>query len=186
MNHDRVIFQAKWVAVRETERGFQYLERKGRDSIGVFLLRRSINAPEDAAPDEVLIRQQPLCIDNTEINGELKLFPCPITGAIEPEESPESAAVREVYEEAGYQTPVLSLGHYIIGTQTNEICYLFYADVTDIEPETAQQDGSYFESISRNEWHPLEYLKTCDYSGCQIGYFRLKEKLLERSNQFAC
>lgn len=180
MNHDRVIFQAKWVAVRETGRGFQYLERKGRDSVGVFLVRKS-----SASEYEVLIRQQPLCVDNTEINGELKLFPCPITGAIEPGELPEVAAVREVHEEAGYRTSVLPLGHYIIGTQTNEICYLFYADITEIEPEAALQDGSYFESISRNEWHPLAYLKTCDYSGCQIGYFRLKEKLLERSSEAA-
>ncbi|MEQ9548226.1 MAG: hypothetical protein RIM23_01210 [Coleofasciculus sp. G3-WIS-01] len=57
------------------------------------------------------------------------------------------------------------------------MCYMYYADVTDIEPEIARQDGSYFESISHNEWHPLDYLNQCDYSACQIGYFRLKSIL---------
>ena len=174
MNPDRIIFQEKWIAVRETPRGFQYLERKGRDSVAVFLLRKS---GKNLAQYEVLIRQQPLCVDNTEINGMLKLFACPITGAIDEGESPEECANREVYEEAGYEVQVILLGEYIVGTQTNEVCYLYYADVTDIEPGEARQDGSYHESISRNQWQPFEYLKICDYSACQIGYFKLREIL---------
>jgi 8-oxo-dGTP diphosphatase len=175
MSQEKIIFSTNWIVVKETDKGFYYLERKGRDSVAIFLLRKSnINRKEY----EILIRQQPLCIDNTEINGELMLYPCPITGGIDNGESPESAAIREVHEEAGYSVQVLHLGKYIVGTQTNEICYMYYADVTDIEPEIAQQDGSYFESISKNEWHPLDYLERCDYGACQIGYFRLKNILL--------
>ena len=174
MNQDRIIFQEKWIAVRETPRGFQYLERKGRDSVAVFLLRKS---GKNLAQYEVLIRQQPLCVDSTEIDEMLKLFDCPITGAIDEGESPEECANREVYEEAGYEVQVILLGEYIVGTQTNEVCYLYYADVTDIEPGEARQDGSYHESISRNQWQPFEYLKICDYSACQIGYFKLREML---------
>lgn len=176
MDNDRVMFQTAWITLRESSKGFHYSERKGKDSIGVFLIRQSAPS-KDKAAYEVLIRQQPLCIDNTEINGSLRLYPCPITGAIDAGESPLEAAVREVYEEAGYGAQVLPLGQYIVGTQTNEICYLFYADVTNIQPDHAPQDGSYFESISRNEWHPLEYLRQCDYAGCQIGYFKLRELL---------
>ncbi|HBE18039.1 MAG TPA: NUDIX hydrolase [Cyanobacteria bacterium UBA11149] len=174
MKQEKIIFSTKWISVKETDKGFYYLERKGRDSVAIFLLRKSQVSPKEY---DILIRQQPLCIDNTEINEQLRLYPCPITGGIDTGESPESAAIREVYEEAGYSVQVLPLGKYIIGTQTNEICYMYYADVTDIKPEVAQQDGSYFESISKNEWHPFDYLAECDYSACQIGYFRLRDIL---------
>ncbi|BAY44372.1 putative NUDIX hydrolase [Scytonema sp. HK-05] len=172
MDTDETIFTTNWVTVKKTPRGFDYLERKGKDSVAVFLLRRN-----DVSPViyEVLIRQLPLCIDSTEFDGQMKLFPCPITGALDEGESPEEAAIREVYEEAGFSVKVLSLGKYIVGTQTNEICYMYYADVTGIEPDIAQQDGTYHESISKNEWRPFEYLNNCDYSACQIGYFRLRD-----------
>jgi 8-oxo-dGTP pyrophosphatase MutT (NUDIX family) len=169
---DKIIFSTDWVVVKETPRKFYYLERKGRDSIAVFLLRKDEANPEEY---EVLIRHQPLCIDNTEIDGLLRLFPCPITGALDAGESPETAAIREVYEESGFSVQVFPIGKYIVGTQTNEICYMYYADVTGIEPDAAPQDGTYLESISKNEWHPFNYLNQCDYVACQIGYFRLRD-----------
>jgi 8-oxo-dGTP diphosphatase len=175
MNVDKVIFHTQWIAVRESPRGFQYLERKGKDSVAVFLLSRSSLHPERY---EVLIRQQHLCIDNREADG-FKLFPCPVTGALEAGELPEAAAQREVYEETGYRVQVSPLGQYIVGTQVNEICYLYYADVTGIKPDVAQQDGTYMESIAQNEWHPLEYLESCDYSACQIGYLKLQKVLFK-------
>jgi 8-oxo-dGTP pyrophosphatase MutT (NUDIX family) len=140
----------------------------------VFLLR-TISDP--AKQYEVLIRQQHLCVDNREVDGKLRLFPCPVTGALEVRESPAAAAQREVYEETGYRVKVVPLGQYIVGTQVNEICYLYYADVTGIRPDAARQDGTYLESIARNEWHPLEYLEACDYSACQIGYWKLRNLL---------
>ncbi|HEY9672406.1 MAG TPA: NUDIX domain-containing protein [Waterburya sp.] len=175
MSNEKTIFSTNWISIKETARGYHYLERKGRDSVAIFLVRKSsVNRGEY----EVLIRQQPLCIDVPDINEEHRLYPCPITGGIDEGESPEEAAVREVYEEAGLSVEVLPLGKYIVGTQTNEICYMYYADVTGIEPEIAQQDGSYFESISKNEWYLLDYLNQCNYAACQIGYFRLKDILL--------
>jgi 8-oxo-dGTP pyrophosphatase MutT (NUDIX family) len=96
---------------------------------------------------------------------------------LEEGESPEAAALRETYEETGYRVPVSAFGHYIVGTQVNEVCYLYSADVTGIEPDIAPQDGTYMESIGRNEWHPFEYLKDCDYAACQIGYAKLRSLL---------
>ncbi len=174
MRKEKTIFSTHWIAVKETSRGYHYLERKGRNSVAIFLIKKSSVNIRDY---EVLIRQQPLCIDIPDVNEEHRLYPCPITGGIDEGELPEETAVREVYEEAGFSVQVLPLGKYIVGTQTNEICYLYYADVTDIKPEVALQDGSYFESISKNEWYPLEYLNQCDYGACQIGYFRLKNIL---------
>jgi hypothetical protein len=85
--------------------------------------------------------------------------------------------MRETYEESGYQVQPLPFGQYIVGTQTNEICYLYYADVTGMESDVALQDGTYLESIAHNTWHDFEYLTTCDYAACQIGYFKLRSLL---------
>ncbi|HEY9631505.1 MAG TPA: NUDIX domain-containing protein [Coleofasciculaceae cyanobacterium] len=177
MDTDKVILKTEWITVKESPRGFQYLERQGKDSVAVFLLRKS---GENSTQYEVLIRQQHLCLDNREENGAFRLFPCPVTGALEVGEAPEAAAKREVYEETGYIVQVLPLGHYIVGTQVNEICYLYYADVTELEPDVAQQDGTYMESIAKNEWHPFEYLESCEYSACQIGYWKLQNILFKR------
>lgn len=176
MDTDRIIFQTKWIAVKESPRGFQCLERKGKDSVAVFLLRKK---GIDSQQYDVLIRHQHLCVDNREVNGQLNLFPCPITGGLDEEESPEAAAIREAYEETGYRVQVLPFGKYIVGTQVNEICYLYYADVTEIEPQPAPLDGSYLESLGKNEWYSFEYLKECDYAACQIGYFKLKSLLFQ-------
>jgi 8-oxo-dGTP diphosphatase len=173
---DTILLQTKWITVRQTPGGFQFAERRGRDSVAIFLVRQT--ATNGAY--EVLIRQQPLCIDAMTPGEDLHLHPCPITGGIDGTETPEQSAVREVHEEAGYTVEVVPLGRYIVGTQTNEICYLYYADVTGQVPAEALQDGSYFEAISMNEWHPFSYLQHCDYAACQIGYYRLREILGDR------
>ena len=69
------------------------------------------------------------------------------------------------------------LGQDIVSTQTNEVCYLYYADVSGQEPSEAPQDGTFLESIAHNQWHPFEDLKTFDYVACQLGYYRLRERL---------
>ena len=170
--NETVIFETPWIKVKRTSRGFDYLQRKGTDSVAVFLVRNNI--PLDW---EVLVRFQPLCIDNSQ---DMQLYPCPITGGMEPEETYIDCALRETLEESGYKInkkDIKVLTMYVVGTQTNEICTVFWADVTSLEPETATQDGSYFESISHNEWKPLEYLKDCKYVACQLGYYQLKEVL---------
>ncbi|WP_199338031.1 NUDIX hydrolase [Nostoc sp. FACHB-280] len=179
INADKSIFCNEWLEVKQTPKGFYYLQRKGQNSVAVFLLKKKGHNSNEY---EVLIRQQPLCIDNIEVDGSLKLFPCPVTGALDEGESPEIAAIREVYEETGFSVQVLPLGKYIVGTQTNEICYMYYADVTDLAPDTAPQDGSYHESISKNEWHSFEYLNRCEYSACQLGYFKLRDILYDQKS----
>jgi 8-oxo-dGTP pyrophosphatase MutT (NUDIX family) len=168
----KVIFETKWIKVKETGKGFQYLERKGTDSVAVFLLRSKPNGYE------VLIRMQPLCIHG----DDYALFPCPITGSIDENELPINTAIRETYEEAGYKLNSINyLGNYIVGTQTNETVHMFYELVDGLKPEENKGDGGFHESISKNEWKDLESLKNFGYSGCKIGYLYIKERINTRS-----
>ena len=41
MEREKTIFCTPRVSLKETPRGFQYLERKGKDSVAVFLIRHS-------------------------------------------------------------------------------------------------------------------------------------------------
>lgn len=163
---DKTIFKTDWIEVLQTPLGFQYAQRKGVDSIGVFLVRST------GTNWEVLMRYQPLCVDNT----EQTLYRCPVTGGLEPGESPFDCALREVYEETGYHlnpSNLHQLGDYIVGTQTNERVYLYYSNVTDLEPNEATQDGTIHEAMSKNVWEELDFLKYSEYSGCLIGYLLL-------------
>lgn len=169
---EQTIFETNWLKVKRTPRGFDYLERKGKDSVAIFLLRTAANNEI-----EVLIRYQPLCIDNSEPQT---LFPCPITGGIEEGESPFICALREVKEEAGYEIPpglLQEATKYAVGTQTNEVCFIYFADVSNIQPGVAVQDGSYFEAVSRNQWQPLGFLKEAEYSACQLFYYFIRDRI---------
>ncbi|CAN1211917.1 NUDIX domain-containing protein [Tumidithrix helvetica PCC 7403] len=181
MSIDKTIFSTKWVSIKETPRKFYYLERKGKDSVAIFLVRGTKGSSVKETPFdqlEVLVRFQPLCIDSSTLDEEMRLHPCPVTGGMEEGENPLECAVRETLEETGYRLETLSpLGQYITGTQSNEIVYLFWTDVTGIEPEVATQDGSVFEAVSKNEWEAIAFLKDCQYSGCLIGYLKLSEIL---------
>jgi 8-oxo-dGTP diphosphatase len=181
MDVDKTIFSTKWIAVKETPRKFYYLERKGKDSVAIFLLRGTAGATVRSTlfeQLEVLVRFQPLCIDNPTLDEEMLLHPCPVTGGMEVGENYLDCSLRETLEETGYRLDTLEpMGHYITGTQSNEIVYLFWGDVTDIEPEVATQDGSVFEAVSKNEWKAIAFLKDCQYSGCLIGYLKLAEIL---------
>lgn len=168
---DKIIFKTNWVQVNETEKGFQFLERKGKDSVAVFLVRHSILG---SIKFETLVRYQPLPISNNDDS----LFPCPITGGIEVGESPYRCALREVEEEAGYVLSELrELGSYIVGTQTNETVWMYWLNIDDITPEKIRGDGTFHESISINKWESIFNLKNYPYSACQIGYYKLRQKL---------
>jgi 8-oxo-dGTP diphosphatase len=47
MSKAKIIFSTNWISVKETDKGFYCLERKGRDSVAIFLVRKSINIPGD-------------------------------------------------------------------------------------------------------------------------------------------
>jgi hypothetical protein len=182
VNVEQVIFETPWIKVKRTPRGFDYLERKGVDSVGVFLIRLNSVGNYD-----VLIRWQPLCVDNADIDDKQLLFACPVTGGLEEGEPKFRCALREVEEETGYHLNPDDLQYlttYIVGTQTNERVWLYMADVTGYpEPPEATNDGSYFESISHNKWGSLECLAGYDYVACQLGYHLIKAQLAQKAYQ---
>ena len=176
---DKKLFDTGWLAIKETPNGFFYSERKGKDSIALFLIREKkeniyfrLHGP---IPFEVLMRYQPMPIYGEFTEYGKTLYPCPITGSVEDGKSLEECAINEAMEEAGYDINgrIQELGKYAVGTQTNEVVHMFYADVTGLKPKKIKGDGTYFESISENKWESLDFLNSCLYGACQIGYFKL-------------
>lgn len=176
---ETVVYESpgSWLQVIQTANGYYFSRRKNRNSVAVFLVRQ----PDPKKDWEVLVRMQPLPIHNSLPGEEMQLFPCPITGGLDnPNEDPEECAIREALEEAGYQIELdelVYLCNYLVGTQTDETVYVYYADVTDLKPIEATQDGTVFEAASKNVWHDLEYLYRTNYSANLIAYFRLREEL---------
>lgn len=150
---------------------FYFARRRGKNSIAVLLKHQ----------DRYLIRYQPLVhIDD---GDSKRLFACPITGSLDEGESPEQGAVREIKEEAGYnvnESSLKDLGSYIVGTQTDEVVYLFFADVSGLTPDAPMGDGTFHESISHNSWMSeldlRNLLRRECYSGLFIAYYRFKLK----------
>jgi 8-oxo-dGTP diphosphatase len=155
----KTIFETKWIKLKETERGFQFLERRGVDSIAILLVRLN-----EGGFIEALIRKQPLWVNGTDDD----LFACPITGSIEEEETARESAIREAFEEAGYvvdNSEVLDLGSYISATMMNETVHMFVADVTGKENVPPTGDGGYHESISHNDWEGWDSVMTAEFAG---------------------
>lgn len=159
--NETVVYDSEWVKVKQTDKGFFYLERKNRNSIAVLLLRDV----GDDKPYEMLVRYQPLCVDH-------ELHACPITGGFDyPNQLPIDLARKEIEEESGYEVGtgrMHNIGSYIVGTQTNELCYMYLCDVTGLEPSAPLNDGTYHESISHNKWEPITNLYVYEYSAMRI------------------
>ena len=166
-----VVYKNQWIKVLKTPKDFYYLERKGKDSVAVFLVRMNASIGW-----EVLIRYQPLTIQNDDDS----LFACPVTGSIDYNEAPSKTASREVAEETGYEVNITEgdcLVKFIVGTQTNEIVSIYWKNVTGEGITQIRKNDSYHESVSKNIWEPLDNLRNYNYSACQIGYYKLKEIL---------
>lgn len=174
MEHVVYVSPGGFLQVIETPRKYYYARRKNKNSVAVFLLRK-----EENGEWSILIRMQPLPLHNADLDNNQQCFPCPITGGFDLDgEDPVSCATREVEEEAGYtDTQLHFFGSYIVGTQTDETVFMFWGDVTGCTSNKALGDGTFFESVSWNEWKTLSCLRESDYVACQLGYYKLCEVL---------
>ena len=146
--------------------GYFYSERKNRDSVAVFLILNK----------KVLIRYQPM----PQFLQEGRLYACPITGSMEEGYLPLQVAQKEALEEGGYEVDLSSavdLGYYLVGTQTNEVCWMFAWDVIFLENQLAQGDGTDLEKLAENGWLTFEEaLEIAEYSGLVIGLYKLRNR----------
>lgn len=80
---------------------------------------------------------------------------CALTGGWESDETILECAARELYEEAGYEVHeghLESLGTCHLSKAMDTVCHLFAADVTQVDPDEPEGDGSLFEERAENEW----------------------------------
>lgn len=172
---EKVVFDAGWIKVKQTPKGYYFSERKGTDSLAILLYKKTINTDLEADL-HILSRMQPLPIENAQTTDDKdvpKLFRCPITGGLEEGVSLINQARAEVREEAGLDIAEAEfnyIGEYYVGTQTNEKVHMFIAkaDSEGVESLPIAGDGSYFESISKNEWINIEDVLDAKYSGLYI------------------
>ncbi|MDR3330456.1 MAG: NUDIX domain-containing protein [Mycoplasmataceae bacterium] len=92
------------------------------------------------------------------------LYPCCVTGSLEPNETPLQNAIKEVLEETNYQiikNDIKGTNIVVASTQMNECVYTFIADISNAKHVNKKQgDGSIFESISQNHWVSHQKLKS--------------------------
>lgn len=167
---EKIVFDCDWIKVKQTPKGYYFSERKGINSVAILLYRKVYEENLDFI--EVLVRKQALPINNSQSNDDKdipELFDCPITGGIDGNDTPFEAAQKEILEEAGYNLDKIKyFGQYYVGTQTNEIVYMFIANVTNMEQTDIKGDGTYFETIAKNVWTPIEKVLEAKYSGLNI------------------
>jgi len=96
---------------------------------------------------------------------------CALTGSIEKGESPKETALRELYEESGYQTEngLISLGKTYTSKASSTVLYLYAIDVSDLIQHEAPGDGTKEEKDSTTKWIPRgEALMVPDASFCTM------------------
>lgn len=140
------VFDTKWIQVFETRHGFYYAQRKGKDSVAILGFKKT------AEEYQFLIRYQPLPpIDQVE-----HLFPCCITGTIEPQTDLLTCVRHELYEEGGYQlkadTDIIATTSFIGSTQMSETTHVYLIDLTNYNQNEIINDGSYLETLAVTKW----------------------------------
>ncbi|MGX9358538.1 NUDIX domain-containing protein [Mycoplasma sp. 128] len=180
MKKDKLLHDAYWLSLYQTDKGFVYAQRRNVNSVAVLLFRRKGNNEF-----EFLIRYQPL----PEIVEKQKwddCFPCPITGGFENNETDSlKVAIREVEEEAGFvvnKNNVFETFKFLASTQANEIVFGYIFDVTGLQQHEALGDGSIFEQISYNRWASEQELQNIINSGMVLTalvhcYYFFKQKM---------
>jgi 8-oxo-dGTP pyrophosphatase MutT (NUDIX family) len=141
---DRVLYEGAWTSLRSKqfidrsgrEKSWTYLERQGRrEAVVIVPVTRESGAL-------VLIRQFRLPFE-----AEVIEFPA---GLVDPGESPEETAERELLEETGYRGELVDLGPPVASSAglTTEVVYMAYMSVEE-EPTdpTAHEDSELIEVI---------------------------------------
>lgn len=157
---DKLIVKTKHLDMYKTEKGFYYCQRRSLNSVAVLCYKKVL--------DEYLflIRYQPM----PQVEEKQKwtdLYPCPITGSIEKNETPLDCAIRETLEESGYlieAKDLIQINPSIATTQMNEKVFCFLANVSNLKESKPKNDGTIFEAISKNVWITKNELEKIIYN----------------------
>lgn len=136
--------------IKTTKEGYEYAERKGKDSVAFILFDR-----------------------NKQMIGLRNEYKPPIEayvlgafgGSMDKDVSPATIVLEEVFEESGYHVSLDNIhfiGKYFVSTQMNQWCYLYAVDTTHAtNPRDSIYPGKVFdklEAVSDVSWHKYGFL----------------------------
>jgi hypothetical protein len=148
MHHDE-LYTGKFLSIHRTQEGYEYAERKGKDSVAFLLY--------DSSNNTVGYRNEYKPPVATWVLGAFG-------GSIDKQKSPVDIVIDEVAEEAMYNVSpkdVKYLGKYLVSTQMNQWCMLYAVDVTNNEGDYySEQSFDVLESLSDTSWHRADNIPT--------------------------
>jgi 8-oxo-dGTP pyrophosphatase MutT (NUDIX family) len=138
------VFENKFLAIREREGYYFYHSTRTNGKLVVVVPYRKLG---DTV--EYLAR--------VEICPAHSLSPSiySITGGVNAEETPLNAAKRELAEEAGYYVEteqLVMLGQLRPSKQSDTIAYLYSADLSGVDQQAIEGDGSHWENEATVKW----------------------------------
>lgn len=148
MRKTKLLHKTKFLSLYETENGFYFAQRRNTDSVAGLCFKKEDNQYY------FLLRFQPLPEINSKLSWD-ELYPCPITGSCEENETHFESMVREIYEEGGIKVNknnLVASSYCVATTQMNETVYNYLFDVTNLLQIDSVGDGSIFEKVSKNYW----------------------------------
>lgn len=129
----------KFLNIKITDKGYEYCERKGKDSIAFVLYDRNKKL--------VCLRNEYKPPIDTWVLGAFG-------GSLDKDISLCHTVIEEVSEEAGYavvESDVAYVGKYFVSSQMNQWCFLYAVDVTNAV-RCNKKFGDDAERISDNHW----------------------------------
>lgn len=136
-----VNYRGKWIEVRTTRDGYQYVHSVPNKGMGIAVLGYF----RDGHTASFLARFE-IC----PAHGRDTAC-CSLTGMVDPGEPPKTAAVRELEEESGYvvhEASLIFLGTTYPSKMSDTVVYMYAVDLSGLSPQTAQGDGSMLESVA--------------------------------------
>lgn len=166
MKKNKILCQTKYLSLLETPEGFYFAQRRNINSVAGLCFKKELNQYF------FLIRFQPLPEIEVKQSWD-QLYPCPITGSCEINETQFESMIREIYEEGGINvnhSHLVASNYCVSTTQMNETVYNYLFDVTDLNQVDPKNDGSIFEAVSKNVWVSQDELEEILFNNREIIY----------------
>jgi len=130
----------QFLKLKKTPDGYEYAERKGKDSVAFILVDQYTHA------FGLRLEYKPPV--NQHILGAFG-------GSMEPNKSPLDIVKQEVLEEAGFKvrdSQIRFVGKFFVSTQMNQYCYLYVVAVDSNTPHCIPENPDKWEGLSDLVW----------------------------------